>query len=252
MLKTRVIPVLLLKDRGLYKTVKFSTPKYVGDPINVVKIFNDKEVDELVLLDIAASKEGKGPDFELIEQCASECFMPLCYGGGIRNLDQVKRLFSLGIEKVCLQSAALEDLTIVSEISKCFGNQSVVVSVDIKKNWLGKREIYAAAKGKSIGKAMLPYLKELEAAGAGEIFLTAVDKEGTMKGMDLDLIKEASASVSIPLIASGGIGSFQDMKQAMDAGAHALGIGSFFVFQGPHRAVLISYPSQAELKEILK
>ena len=150
MLKHRVIPCLLLRNGGLVKTLKFGNPKYVGDPINAIKIFNDKEVDELMVLDIAAIKENRGPNYDLLEQFAGECYMPLCYGGGITTADQARRLFELGVEKVCLQTAALNDLKIVEEIANQCGSQSVLISIDVKKNWLGNYELYSASKGKSV------------------------------------------------------------------------------------------------------
>jgi cyclase len=250
-LKHRVIPCLLLRHGGLVKTLKFATPKYVGDPINAIRIFNDKEVDELMVLDITASKEHREPAYKLIEEFAGECFMPLCYGGGIHTVEQAQRLFALGVEKVCLQTAALEDRTLVTRIAGRFGSQSVLISVDVKKNWLGKRQLYAAASGKTLPQPWMEFLHEGVAAGAGEVVLNAVDRDGTMQGMDLELIRQASAAVSVPLIAVGGAGSLADIRAAVEAGASAVGAGAFFVFQGPHRAVLITYPRYAELKQLL-
>jgi imidazole glycerol-phosphate synthase subunit HisF len=251
MLKHRVIPSLLLRDGGLVKTLRFAEPKYVGDPINAIRIFNEKEVDELMVLDIAASKEGRAPHFALIEQFAGECFMPLCYGGGIRTVEQARQLFALGVEKVCLQSAALEDPTLVTRIAERFGSQAVLVCIDVKKNWLGKRQLYSAAQGKTLGRPWLQFVKEMIAAGVGELVINAVDRDGTMAGMDLDLIREASAAVPVPLIALGGAGSLADIKAAVDAGASAVAAGAFFVFHGPHRAVLITYPRYQELEALL-
>ena len=251
MLKHRVIPCLLLRDGGLVKTQRFADPKYVGDPINAIRIFNEKEVDELMVLDITASKQGRAPNFELIEQFAGECFMPLCYGGGVRTVEQARQLFALGVEKVCLQTAALEDPTLVTRIAERFGSQAVLVCVDVKKNWLGKRQLYAAAQGKTLGRPWMQFVKEMIAAGAGELVINAVDRDGTMSGMDLDLIREASAAVPVPLIALGGAGSLADIKTAVDAGASAVAAGAFFVFHGPHRAVLITYPRYQELEALL-
>lgn len=251
MLKHRVIPCLLLKNSGLVKTLKFDKPKYVGDPINAIRIFNDKEVDELMVLDIDASKHHRAPNFELVEQFASECFMPLCYGGGINTVEQAQQLFALGIEKVCLQSAALNDANIIRKIADRYGNQSVVVSVDIKKNWLAKKKLYAAATGKKLKQAWPTFLQSAVNAGAGEIVINAVNHDGTMQGMDLALIREASHAVSVPVIALGGAGNLGDIKLAVDAGASAVAAGSFFVFHGPHRAVLITYPNYSELEHLL-
>ena len=252
MLKHRVIPALLLLNGGLVKTVKFKNPKYVGDPINAVRIFNEKEVDELLVLDIAASKEHREPSYDLIEEFAGECFMPLAYGGGVTTVEQAARLFGLGVEKVCIQTAALRDSTLVNRLADRFGSQSVMVSVDVKRNWLGKRQIYGAADGKARSEPWLELTQRLVSAGAGEVLLNAVDRDGTLTGPDLELIRTASASISVPLIAVGGIGSLAYIKAAVEAGASAVAAGAFFVFHGPHRAVLITYPKYQELENLLK
>ncbi len=251
MLKHRVIPCLLLRNGGLVKTLKFSEPKYVGDPINAIRIFNDKEVDELMVLDITASKEKKEPNYALIEQFASECFMPLSYGGGIKTMEQAQRLFNSGIEKICLQTSVLDDLSLVKNLSDKWGSSSILVSVDVKRNWLGQPKLYSAATGKTLDKKWQDYMLDAVKAGAGEIVLNAVDKDGTMKGMDIELIKEAAKILSVPLVAVGGAGSLADIKAAVDAGANAVSAGAFFVFQGPHRAVLITYPKYNELVQLL-
>jgi cyclase len=251
MLRTRVIPCLLLRGDGLVKTHKFAKPKYVGDPINAIRIFNDKEVDELLVLDITASKERREPSYELIEQFASECFMPLCYGGGIRTVEHARRLFSLGVEKVCLQTAAMDDPGIITQIAQSFGNQSVVACVDVKKDWLGRRRLYRSADNRTVSRPWTEYLRAAVDAGAGEVVVNSVDRDGTMSGADLELIGEASRAVSVPVIAMGGIGSLADIRAAADAGASAIAAGSFFVFHGPHRAVLITYPGYAELEQLL-
>jgi len=252
MLKHRVIPCLLLRNRGLVKTLRFKNPRYVGDPINVVRIFNEKEVDELMVLDIMASKVPHEPDYEMIEQIAGECFMPLCYGGGVRTVEQARRLFALGVEKICLQTAALHDISIITELADRFGSQAVVVSIDIKRNWRGLPQLYAAASGKTLGRHWLDYLHSAVSAGAGEVLLNSVDRDGTMSGMDLDLIRRAATELSVPLVAVGGVGSLTDIKAATDAGASAVAAGAFFVFHGPHRAVLISYPRYQELEDLWK
>lgn len=250
MLKHRVIPCLLLSNGGLVKTTKFAKPVYVGDPINAIRIFNDKEADELMVLDISASREGREPEYALIEQFAGECFMPLCYGGGIRTMEQARRLLSLGVEKVCLQTAAYRDPTIVTQIAERGGSQAVLVSVDVKRNWLGRPKLFAAATGKTLDDPWIGRLQALVDAGAGEVVLNAVDRDGTMTGMDLELIREASSSVGVPLIALGGAGSLGDIKDAVTAGASAVAAGAFFVFHGPHRAVLITYPPYDELERL--
>jgi len=251
MLKHRIIPCLLLSNGGLVKTLKFKDPKYVGDPINAIRIFNEKEVDELMVLDIGASKTGREPDFELIEQFASECFMPLCYGGGIRTFTHARRLFSSGVEKVCLQSAALENPALISQIAEYYGSQAVVVSADVKKGWFGGKKLYASRTGKTLDIPVSDFLTRCVEAGAGEVLLNAVDRDGTMEGMDLDLIRETAGKLPVPLIAVGGAGSLADMKAAVEAGASAVAAGAFFVFHGPHRAVLITYPQYNELEDLL-
>jgi imidazole glycerol-phosphate synthase subunit HisF len=251
MLRHRVIPCLLIHEGGLVKTQKFSDPKYVGDPINAIRIFNEKEVDELLVLDIDASKEGRGPNFDAIQELAGECFMPLAYGGGITSVDQVQRLFALGVEKVSLQTAALSDLKLVTEIANRYGSQAVVISIDVKKNLIGQHRLYSAASGKTTGQGWLDFLKQAVSAGAGEVLVNAVDRDGTMSGMDIPLIREAAAACSVPLIACGGVGSVADIKAAVVAGASAVAAGAFFVFYGKHRAVLITYPKYDELVALL-
>jgi imidazole glycerol-phosphate synthase subunit HisF len=251
-LKHRVIPALLLRNGGLVKTTQFKDPKYVGDPINAIRIFNDKEVDELMVLDITASKEQREPNYALIEQFAGECFMPLAYGGGIRSAAQARQLFSLGVEKICLQTAAMENSTLISELANQFGSQSVIVSVDVKKNWLGKPKLYQSATGRLMDAAWMDKLHELVSAGAGEVLLNVVDKDGTLAGPDLLLIQQGSAAVEVPLIALGGVSSLADIKACVDAGASAVAAGAFFVYHGPHRAVLITYPKYHELEQLFE
>ena len=251
MIRPRVIPCLLLANRGLVKTLKFANPTYVGDPINAIRIFNDKEVDELIVLDIEASKAGREPAYDQVEEFAGECFMPLCYGGGITSVEQVKRLLSIGVEKVSIQTHALRDLELVSAIASRYGRQAVVVSIDIKKNLLGQHKLYAAATGKTLSRSWSEFLAEAVAAGAGEILINAVDRDGTMSGMDIPLIEAAASACSVPLIASGGAGSLADLKAASRAGAGAVAAGAIFVFHGPHRAVLITYPRYDEITALM-
>lgn len=248
MLKNRVIPTLLLSGEKLVKTMRFDQPKYVGDPINAIRIFNEKEVDELVLLDIDASRSRAAPSYRLIEQIAGECFMPLCYGGGVRDVEQARILFSLGVEKISLQTSVLEETSLVTRIADQFGSQSVVVSVDVRRDWLGRRRIYSAARRGTVRRPWQDHLRKAVAAGAGEILLTAVDREGTLDGMDIELIREATGLTEVPVIAAGGVGSLADIQAAVKAGASAVGVGAFFVFHGPHRAVLITYPKYSELE----
>lgn len=251
MLKHRVIPTLLLKDGGLVKTRKFEKPQYVGDPVNAIRIFNEKEVDELTLLDIAASKQGREPDFALIEEVAGECFMPLTYGGGIKTLDQAVRIFRSGVEKICLQSLFFENLSIVRELVDSFGSQSIVVSVDVKRTFLGERRLYRSSKNSVLkGKAIESHLNDLMEVGVGEIILGSVDKDGTLSGPDIEIITLASRHLDIPLVALGGIASLSDMKLAVDAGANAVSAGAFFIFHGKRRAVLITYPNYGDLEKL--
>lgn len=251
MLKHRVIPALLLRNGGLVKTRRFKDAKYVGDPINAIRIFNDKEVDELIVLDIEATRQGREPDYEILATVADECFMPLCYGGGVRTVEQAARIFALGVEKVCLQSAALEDLGVVTRIAERFGTQAVVVCVDIKFNLFGQPGLYHASSGKRDRRNWLEFMAAAVAAGAGEIVLNVVDREGQMQGFDLKLIAQAAGAVPVPLIAMGGAGTLQHFKEAVDAGASAVAAGSMFVFYGPHRAVLITYPPYGVLEQML-
>ncbi len=251
MLKHRVIPCLLLQNGGLVKTYKFANPKYVGDPINAIRIFNEKEVDELMVLDIRASKDNHEPNYALIKQFAGECYMPLCYGGGITTVDQAQKLFAMGVEKISIQTAALNDLKIIEHIAKKVGNQSILASIDVKKNWLGKYRLYSAATGRIQKQSWEQFLMSAVDAGAGEVVLNAVDMDGTLQGMDLELIKTGSSAVKVPLIAIGGLNSLANIKDAIDAGASAIAAGAFFVFYGPHRAVLITYPKYQELETLL-
>lgn len=252
MLKHRVIPALLLREGGLVKTQRFKKHKYIGDPINAIRIFNEKEVDELVLLDIDATREGREPDFGLIESVAGECFMPLAYGGGISSVDQARRIFSAGVEKIVLQTSVLSNPALVSDIAERFGSQSVVVSIDIKRDWLGRYRLWSSAARRVIPHDWLSTLTRLVEAGAGEVLLNAVDRDGMQVGYDLHLIKAASESIDVPLIALGGAASLSDFARAIEVGASAVAAGSFFVMQGTHRAVLITYPDYADLEKYLR
>lgn len=252
MLQARVIPVLLLKGKGLVKTVKFEQPKYIGDPINAVKLFNDKETDELVFLDIEASKQGKKPDFELIKNIATECFMPLGYGGGIQDISDIEKLFSIGIEKVIINSTALKSLDLISQAAAIYGSQSIVLSVDVQKNIWGKYQIFSHSKTKHTHTDIFEYIQEAERAGAGEIILNAADRDGLMKGYDLALLSKVVEVTKVPVVICGGAGSLEDFKKAVDAGASGVAAGSLFVFHGPHKAVLINYPTQQQLKQLFQ
>ncbi|GIU70033.1 MAG: putative imidazole glycerol phosphate synthase subunit hisF2 [Candidatus Woesearchaeota archaeon] len=248
----RVIPVLLLKNAGLVKTKKFKEAKYVGDPINAVKIFNEKEVDELIFLDITASKEKKKPNLKLLDEIATECFMPLCYGGGIKTIEDIKSIINAGVEKVALNSIAIENPLFVKQASDIFGSSTIVVSIDIKKKFWGKKSIYTYSGTQSTGMDPLKFAHQMQKNGAGELLVNSIDNDGMMQGYDYELIKQISKEVDIPVIACGGAGNLSHLKEAYNAGASALAAGSMFVFHGQHRAVLINYPSQKELQEIFK
>lgn len=252
MLKHRIIPALLLQNESLVKTVKFREPKYIGDPVNTIRIFNEKEVDELMVLDISASREGRAPNYTVINEFASECFMPLTYGGGITTVEQAARLFDMGIEKICLQTAAFRDISFVTTLAERFGSQSVVVSIDIKRNWLGKPCIFGTKLRKLHRESWITIMKILVDAGAGEVLLNSVDKDGTLAGPDLEAIRLAACALPVPLIALGGISNLSDIKAAVDAGASAVAAGSFFIMNGPHRAVLITYPHYHDLENLFK
>ncbi len=251
MLRARAIPCLLLRNAGLVKTVRFGDAKYVGDPINAVKIFNEMEVDELVVFDIDASKRGAGPNYDLLADIASECFMPVCYGGGVNSVEQALRIVQVGIEKISVNAAALLNPGLVAALADVLGAQSVVGGVDVKRDWLGRYRVYDASSGKLTDRAPEAYAAELAHAGAGEIFLNSVDQDGTQEGYDLKLIDKVARAVSVPVIACGGAGRMEDFVSAVDAGASAVAAGSLFVFQGRHRAVLISYPPYKELERLL-
>ena len=252
MFKNRVIPCLLLKDKGLVKTVKFNNPGYVGDPMNAVKIFNEKKVDELIFLDIAASREKRKPGFDLIADIASECFMPFCYGGGITTLEEIKNILFLGAEKVSISSYAVENPGFVKESSVKFGAQSIVVSINVKKDLSGKYKVYNSSTDKLTGIDPVEFALKMESFGAGELFLNSVDRDGTFEGYDLELIKQVARAVAVPVIACGGAGSAEDFAGALDCGASAVAAGSLFVFYGKHRAVLINYLPQDEILKFLK
>jgi len=252
MLRTRVIPCLLLKDDGLVKTVKYDNPKYIGDPINAIKIFNDKEVDELMLLDIMASDEGRGPSFSTIKDVASECFMPLAYGGGIRGLDDVRRILAMGVEKIVLNTAALNNPELVTLIAREFGSQALVVSIDVKKKFWGGYEVVGERGRKKTGRDPVEFAVQMVAAGAGELLLSAVDCDGVQGGYDLQLIHNVSKAVDVPVIAIGGAGEIRHFTEACENGAAAVAAGSLFVLTGKHRAVLITYPTRAQLEGALR
>jgi cyclase len=244
---------LLIKDKGLVKTVKFTSPKYVGDPINAVKIFNEKEVDELMVLDIDASVQAREPDYDLIRNLAAECRMPLCYGGGVKTVAQAERIVSLGVEKVAISSAALEDVGIVAAIAAVVGSQSAVIVLDTRRNSAnGTYEIWTHNGRRSTGKSLQRCALEAERAGAGEIVLNAIDNDGVMKGYDLDMVREIHDLVKVPITVMGGAGSLQDIGTLIRIfGIVGAAAGSLFVFKGAYRAVLINYPGRPEKDDLV-
>lgn len=251
MARIRVIPILLLKNSGLVKTIKFKDPKYVGDPRNAVKIFNDKEVDELSLLDITASNENRPPNFKIISEIASECFMPLSYGGGITSLEQIRQLFNIGVEKIVLNTYALVNPLFIRQAADQYGSQSIVISLDIRKNFWGKYELYSNSGEKHAKPDPQAFAVQAQELGAGEILVNSIDRDGTMSGYDTELLKKISSIVDIPVIACGGAGKITDFAEAVfNGGASAVAAGSMFVFHGKHRAVLINYPSPSDLKAV--
>lgn len=250
MLRLRVIPVLLLENNGLVKTTKFKNGKYLGDPLNTIKIFNEKEVDELVLLDILASKNGNEPNYSLINDIATECFMPLAYGGGIKSLEQIKKIFSLGVEKVIINSSLNGNTNFIKESISFFGSQSIVASVDIKKDFLGRYGIYDYKRKKIISRDMSLYVKNLENMGFGEILFNDVDRDGTRLGYNTKLIEELYSLTNLPTIFCGGANKLEDILQVAKMGVKALAAGSMFVLHGEYKAVLINYPKSEELDKI--
>lgn len=245
MLMTRVMPCLLLDHGKLVKTVRFRNPNYIGDPVNAVKIYNEKEVDELILLDISATREGRKPPFEKIREIADECFMPLCYGGGVKESADVETLLKIGVEKVAINTHAFKNPEFIKKASATFGSQSIIVSVDVNKT------VFVKSGTEPTSLDPVTHAKEMEAAGAGEILLTSIPKEGTMSGYDLDLISSVSKEVNIPVIANGGAGKVQDFIDAVKHGASACAAGSLVVYHGMNKAVLINFPSRQDLKDVL-
>jgi cyclase len=246
------MPCLLLKGAGLVKTTRFRDPKYVGDPVNAVRIFNEREVDELVLLDISATPDAKKPQFELIREIVSEAFMPIAYGGGIRDLDHARKILGSGVEKIVINTHAAEDREFVERAVELFGSQSVLVSLDVKRGLFGKYEVYTHSGRKRTGRDPVEFAKDMEEAGAGELLVNSIDRDGTMSGYDLELIRSATGAVKVPVIACGGAGKIQDFTSAVKlGGASAVAAGSLFIFYGKHCAVLINYPEQKVLNAIL-
>jgi cyclase len=252
MLRPRIIPCLLIQNKGLVKTVRFKNPKYVGDPINAVRIFNEKEVDEIMVLEIDATSGNLEPDYKMIENLAAECRMPLCYGGGIKTVEQAQRIFSLGVEKVAISSAAINNPGLIKEISTRVGNQSMIIVLDVKKGKNNKYEIWTNNGTTFSGKEMVSFAREVEELGAGEIVINSIDHDGVMKGYNIEMIDQVRSQVHLPITVLGGAGNLNDIKQLIDHfGIIGASAGSLFVFKGVFKAVLINYPSREIKTELV-
>jgi cyclase len=253
MLRPRIIPCLLVRDKGLVKTVGFSNPKYVGDPINVVKIFNEKAVDELAVYDIDATVRGHGPDYKMLEDLAFESRMPLCYGGGVKTVEQVKTVIGLGVEKVAISSAAVGNPRLVAEAAEAVGSQSVVVVLDVRPRPRSNTyEVWIRNGTVNTGRSMLEVAAELQKLGAGEIVVNAIERDGRMQGYDLEMARQINASARVPVTILGGAGSLQHIQELVrNFGVIGAAAGSLFVFKGVYRAVLLNYPSIKEREQLL-
>ena len=252
MLKVRVIPCLLLRDESLVKTVRFKDPDYIGDPANTVRIFNELEVDELAMLDISATRQARGPDFKLLSEVAGECFMPLTYGGGLRRIEDIREAFRVGVEKVVINSWAAEDELFVRRAARTFGSQSIVVSIDVKKRLMGKRQVFTVSGTKKTGRDPVEYAQRMEAAGAGELLVTSIDREGTWSGFDVELTAAVADAVSVPVIAHGGAGSVDHIGEVVGKGrASAVALGSMVVYQSKGMGVLVNFPDRDDLHQAI-
>ena len=251
MLRPRIIPCLLVSNRGLVKTINFKNPKYIGDPINAVRIFNEKEVDELIILDIDASRFNKEPDYKSIEYWASECRMPLCYGGGIKTVAQAQAIFSLGVEKIAMSSSVIENSRLIIDLAEKVGNQSVVVILDVKKKTFGGYDVYTYNATKRSSIKLFDFISEAEKNGAGEIVINSIDLDGTMKGYDFTLVKKIREQINTPLTILGGAGNLDHISELIEKfGILGASAGSLFVFKGIYKAVLINYPNPSK-KDVL-
>lgn len=250
MFRPRIIPVLLLLNKGLVKTIQFKNPTYVGDPMNAVKIFNDLRADELVFLDITATKENRTPPLDVLRKIADEAYMPFAAGGGVRTLDHVRSIINAGAEKVVINTSAVESPSVIEQAASVFGNQSIVVSIDAKKKGSGQYEVFTHSGGKSTALNPVDVAKRSESLGAGEIMINSIDKDGTFEGYDLDLVKQVADAVTIPVIACGGAKDYENLAEPYRAGATAVAAGSLFVFIGRKRAVLINYPDRQDMESI--
>lgn len=254
MLRPRITPCLLIHKAGLVKTVGFKAPKYVGDPINAVKIFNEKEADELIVLDIDATANNAEPDYRMIANLAAECRMPLCYGGGIKTPAQAKRIISLGVEKVAISSAAVEHPELIKQIADEIGRQSVVVVLDVKKRLFSKDyDVFTKNARTNIKRSVFDLAAEAEKLGAGELVINSIDLDGAMTGYDLELAKKIRQAVNIPITILGGAGALDHIEALIrSCGVIGASAGSLFVFKGVYKAVLINYPTLAQRDELIR
>jgi cyclase len=254
MLRPRIIPCLLIKNSGLVKTIQFGNPKYVGDPLNAVRIFNEKAVDELMVVDIDATSHNREPDYDVIRNLAAECRMPLCYGGGVKTVEQIQRIISLGVEKVAVSSAAINNPALLPEAAEKVGNQSVVVVMDVKKKRFRSRyEVFTHNGNKATGVDPVAFAKQIQVLGGGEVVINSIDRDGEMKGYDLELVNQIRNATSLPMTVLGGAGSLNDIARLISAfGIIGAAAGSLFVFKGVYRAVLINYPNPAEKDTLIK
>ncbi len=253
MLRTRVIPCLLLRDESLVKTVRFGRFGYIGDPLNTCRIFNELEVDELAFLDITASREGREPDYKILQEIANECFLPLSYGGGIRDLPTAEKILAIGFEKIILNSCLFDYPELITVLAKALGSQSIVVAIDVRRSFWGRRHVFSHSGTVNQKRDPVEWAKEVAERGAGEILLTSIDREGTWSGFDVELTQKVSEAVSIPLIAHGGAGSLQDISTVVRrGGADAVALGSLVVYQRKGLGVLVNFPDKQKLEEVLE
>ena len=248
MLRPRIIPCLLLKEGSLVKTVKFKNPSYIGDAVNAIKIFNEKEVDELVLIDISK----KEIPFNVLRKITKECFMPLCYGGNIKTIEDIRQLFQLGIEKIIINNLLFDNPKLIQKAIELFGSQSIVASVDVKKDFWGKHKVYRHSLKKTLNLSPIKYIKELELLGVGEILLYSVDRDGTWKGLDINLISEISKNTYLPIISCGGAGNVTHIEEGIISGSSGVAIGSMCVYSKQGMGVLIKFPKIEEINKIIK
>lgn len=254
MLRPRIIPCLLVKNGGLVKTIQFGSPKYVGDPLNAVRIFNEKEVDELIVLDIDATAQNREPDYTLIKKLAAECRMPLCYGGGVKAVEQIQKIVSLGVEKVSISSAAIDDPKLISDAAERVGSQSIVVVMDVRKSGILRRyEVFTHNGTKGTGLNPVEFAKRVAAQGAGEVVINSIDRDGGMEGYDIELVTKVREVISLPMTVMGGAGSLKDIESLMRTfGIIGAAAGSLFVFKGKYRAVLINYPNREDKDALVR